>query len=259
MKRLLRSWYVSQLAKRDAAVGKYLGEERLLSILGPRPAWNAVEYPDQAFVADDLQGEAVVQELRDNAREAIGTDSKRPPTVILVLGATLFLVVDAIASIQLMILLGVQPAHRVILGAALACILVALTWGLRSVINQASSDAGLKMPVWTAFGIVGSYVLFLCAAAILRLNDVAVPEEGITITDWGGAILLILSTAGPAWLAEECLRALLVSYPVRRQRSVENRQLQIAEARLERAREYMNQFGSRLREWDIAYARCKAL
>ncbi len=259
LKRLFRSWRVKKLAKLDAAVGKYLGKERLGFMFGPRPVLDAIQYPDQVFVLDDLQkGEDVVQELHGSADEP-DSDSQLPPTGILILGVALFLFVDVIASNQLMILLGVQSTHRVILGTALACILVALTWGLRSVINQTSSEDGLKMPVWTAIAIVGAYALFLTAAAVLRLSDVAVPEEGTTFADWGGAILLVLATAGPAFLAEECLRALSVSYPRRRQRSEESRELRAAEARVEGAREYMQKVGGRQREWDREFAQFKAL
>lgn len=258
LRNLLRSWRLKKLAKRDAAVGKYLGEERLLSMLGPRPVWDPLQYSDQVFIVDDLQGEGVVQELRGDLHEA-DRDSQLPPIGILLLGVALFLLVDVIASIQLMILLGVQSTHRVVMGTALACILVSLTWGLRSVINQTSSEDGLKMPVWTAIAIVGAYALFLAAAAVLRLSDVEVPDEGTTLADWGGAILLVLATAGPAWLVEECLRALSVAYPRRRQRSVENRQLQAVEARVEGAREYVRQVGGGQREWDHEFSRFKAL
>ena len=55
LKRLLRSWRLKELAKRDAAVGKYLGKERLGSMFGPRPVLDAIQYPDQLFVVDDLQ------------------------------------------------------------------------------------------------------------------------------------------------------------------------------------------------------------
>ncbi len=258
-KSFLRPWRVKSLAKRDARVRRDMGEERLGFIVGPRPVWDAVQYSDQLFVVDDLQkGESVVQELQGDVKNA-DRDAQLPPIGVLILGAAVFLFFDVIASIQLMILLGVQSAHRVILGIALACILVALTWGLRSVINQTSSDEGLKMPVWTVLVIVGAYSLFVVAAAVLRISDVAVPEEGTTLADWGGAILLVLATAGPAFLAESCLRALSVSYSRRRWQNMENRQLRAAQARVEEAREYVRQVGIRQREWDQEYSRFKAL
>lgn len=249
---IVRSWRIKRLATQDASTATYLGDKRLIATLGPRPAWNVVEYADHGFLADDLRSQYVVEELRSNSR-TMTSQRQFPPFTLVLLGGLLCLFVDIVASIQLLSILGIPQAHRPLLGTALALVLIMLTWLLQSVLETPQLYRGVKV------GIVTAYFLFLCSAASVRIADLSLAGEGTSFADWGGTILLVFAIAGPAWFAERCLRQLVKVYPREATRTLNNHDLNAAENRLQRARSQLATMGGRQRQWDNDFAQLKSL
>ena len=51
-----------KFAKKDAESGQEQGHDRVVSLMGPRPEFDTEKFPQQGFLADDLQKEPMLKE-----------------------------------------------------------------------------------------------------------------------------------------------------------------------------------------------------
>lgn len=250
---LLLRWHARQDAKKDARAGTDQGRRLAVARLGARPEFNPTGYQDHGFLAEALQQEQRLEELRDIKFGVHDTDPNRPiaPAPILFIGLVFFGFVEVVAATRLMVLLGAGPQDRLVLGLALASILVALSYCVHNVLDR--SLRGAK-----AVGVVISYGLFLTATALLRLSDITVPGDGPTLVDVMSSIILIMSAAGPAVMVEVCLRALRNSAPNRQYQKRIRQQLRSTERGFRHAWNDLAQVGREQREWDQKHSQYMA-
>lgn len=254
MMTILRTRRIQAQGKRDGEHGTNLREQRILAELGARPDFNVEAYPDQALLLVKLKDQERLTELQNPFlhQSPDGPSDELPPLSVMMVGLVLFGLADVAAATRLMYLLGLQNPDRTILGIAMACILIALTSGFRKVIKG-------TMGVFSGIAVGLSYMLVLVSIGILRLSDLAVSTEVLTVYDFGGAVLLVLSAAGPAWLSDICLQGILESSPDRRHRKHLVRELKTTEREVTQAQRELSKIGLKQREYDQTRARIEAV
>ena len=249
---MLGDWLIARHARRDARLGVHLGGKRVVARLAPRPEFDPAKFADHGLLADNLQNERRIEELQEIAAPLNGSGSSGViPAPLLLAGLIVFGVADVAASIRLMVLLGAPPHDRLVLGIALACMLVALTYGVRE------SVAG-KLTGYPALAVITTYVLFLLSAAAVRLTDLA-PAEVFGLWSIVSSLLLVLTAAGPAAMCEICFRALVEAAPDRAFRRRASLRLRMTERGFNRAQRDVAGVGQRQRSWDAEHSRQMAL
>lgn len=250
---LLQLFRIRRQARQDAKVGVYQCEQRIVSLTGPRGVSDTEQYPDQGFLLDDLKEQDLVREHDESMFMGGDEDAASPPRIILAGGLLFFLAVGAVACMQLMAILGWSSGHRVVLGAALECLLITLT----ASVHRIASDG--RTITWTSATALLLYVAFLISAAAVRLSDVVASNGTVTFLDWAAAALLVFVTAGPAWLAEGCLGLLFRGAPAARRNRVLNAQRRRSERHASRAKNQISRRGIRQRRWDEDFTHLKSL
>lgn len=104
-----------RIGEEDGIVGVYLCDERVEGKLGPRPVLDPALYHHQA-------GLLATESKRELIAEPDQTSSVPAAIRVIVFG-----VVEILAAIQVVALLGATGAARVVLGLGLAAVLIQLT------------------------------------------------------------------------------------------------------------------------------------
>ncbi len=249
----LRAWKAKRFAEADADAGVYQPEERIRRLIGGPEVFDTESYPHHGLIADDLRRERLAEEYQPESLGGSPNISTQPPALVLRLGAGFFIGIGAVAMSQLVGIQGWSPVETLALGATLECSLVVLTREVRKALSDETKEK------WAAAGVVLIYLLFLVVTAVVRLSEIS-PQDGQPgLFEWASAVLLVFVAAGPAWLADGCLRALKDSAPHRRNETHASNQLKMNRHRVQAAKKELYQRGVRKEAQDMEKARLTAI
>ncbi len=227
-------------AEQDAEIGNEAIELRTIEMIGPRPAFDPEKNFAHRSVAFDLVNTAKQDELRPQVVAVREELTRHPSPRHLLLGIVGLLLVEALAGIGVFREEGFPNPDRTIFGLMLAVGIVALTW---LSVRLGTKKPGIRRSPWFYF-VVAAYGIVVLSVAFLRT------EGGGEDPSLPLAVLMVLLTAGTAWLIEYLIR---LGAPAREQtrrlRRLE-KELQIAEQPFLRAKATIEAIGWETERWE---------
>lgn len=107
--------------------------------------------------------------------------------------------------------------------------------------------------------IVLAIILFVAAAAAVRVADLSAQPGQLALVDWAGMALLVFAMLGTAVGAERCYSKLEEDSPRFRSQAASQRRLESAQERLMIAQHQISSIAEEQREWDEKAGQLKAV
>jgi hypothetical protein len=246
---LLDESQVFALAHHDAMRGVFQAEERIDSILGPRPVFDPVHNHEHGKHAKVLNQRHALGEQREETKrleEAARAKAGEPVWSLVGKGAVGF-IFEALAGILTMYSAGVPFPEDVLFGLALAGLIFAL-------VRYTSQGRG-----WVRWVAIALLVLVAIAITAVRLDEVGVADGSSPILHFAIPILLLLTTFGIALISEPAIRKLAFLYPDWKKAHESTKKLRGAEAADQAAQVFVDNISRDQIAWDEAWKRGVAL
>ncbi len=227
---------VRDLARQHADTGVWLLQEVLDVEIGRRPAWAPTTDPRHSKALDAIGQESVLEEHMASLREQNERISEvGEPVSFLIAKAAGLGIIEVLGCTALMTSLGYPRPENLFFGVAAAAGIFALV-GL----------SHRRRDPWKYAGIVA---LGLIAFTIsrLRIDDVAEGGEG---GQWALAVITLLASIGPAFLAEPVLRKLVALFPDLSRRRHTRREKRALQTRITDAQDLRDRVAEEQIQWD---------
>lgn len=197
---------MERFAREDAAleIGIEAVEERIVSLLGPRPELRLRDNTRHAQRAAGLKKSALLSEVRDDLHARRGTAERHVAPWLLVSGLVTAVLAEAVGLIWMLSGLGVGELERLLLGVFTAAALTLLTSLLgdsarRAEAGEAAGPGERRRFRWFLL----LYGVLVVALAIARF-DAQSEELGLS-GQFSAAVLMGFACIGPSWAAERLL------------------------------------------------------
>lgn len=224
-------WTTQANARKDAKVGVDSCDDFVGSVLGERPVFNP-SLPDHAKMDADLKldttgHEAELQRLEDEV-------TQHPSRLLTGWGLAGCYAAEALACVSLMKSLGFQNPEKTVIGLMFAACVFWLT-------TKAAEATGRGR--YFVYVVYAALVLAVAAARWAQMSD---PSA----VGWAGAVVMMLATVGPAWLAEKLWKLRLPVAQLAKQIRNVRRRLSEMKQRRENAQRFVDRLTEAQRRWD---------
>lgn len=234
------------------------GRERfLLEHLGPEPvAFDPAGNEEHAQVARDLALEPEIRELEDDERRAENLVPSLGTPTGHAIGIALIALIELWGSMLVVRSMGVPPAYRVLvaLGLTLAILYLTHKTAESSALPPNASAAAKVLHALKRLVIPIVYLLVVVAIAAARTGA----EEGGESLSLSEGIIMVVTTAGPAWLAAHLEARRAPAAELARRLSTIRKQLKPLRTRYEAARKYVRDLERARASWRDQFARLDA-
>jgi hypothetical protein len=259
----LRTLLVRSGARDDARLGLNSEDDRNLAARGPRPVLDPVGNPEHATYVSTLAEKGKLEELREDIGKAEDALAHHASPLFLNVCLLIAVAVEFVGASLLLRVLGVAPGERLPLSLALAIALI----GVTAVISSRAASAPVSgAPLsWTGRlkRILGTsalslvYAAFIGAITIVRVTGTT-DEDASQVEILAQSLLLLATSAGPAWAAEWAMRKRAPGVLLRKHLQTLRRRLSAGERAHARAQKAVHEISRRGVQWDIEAARERA-
>jgi hypothetical protein len=257
MKNLFDRLFANWNANRDA--GKAVdGRERfLLERLGPEPvAFDPAGNEEHAQVARDLALEPEIRELEDDIRRAEDLEPSLGTPTGYAIGIAVIAAIELWGSVLVARSIGVPSEYRVLfaLGLTLAILYLTHRTAESSALPPNASTAAKVLHGAKRLLTPAVYTLVVFAIAAARSGA----EEGGESLNFAESVIMVTTTAGPAWLAAHLETRRAPAAELARRLTALRKRLAPLRARYEAARAFVRNLERARAGWRDQFARLDA-
>ncbi len=191
--------FIRETARRHAEAGTWLLVYVINAVNGKRPEWSPITDARHSAAADAIGQVSSLEEHKASLRQQNEEISLiGEPPALLIIKANLFGAIEVLGCTMLMTAFGYPRPENIFFGVAAAAGIFALV--------------GLSRRARDPWKYAGLAALALIAVTIsrMRMDDVQSDADG---AHWALAIITLLASLGPAFLAEPVLRKLVALFP----------------------------------------------
>lgn len=264
--RITRRLTIIHGAQADASAGQPAVDDRIMSVLGRRPALDPTGNAEHGELVRVLADGAAAEDLREDITRAEDDLARHPSPRLCTGGIVVTFFFEVMGSILVARVLPVEPIERLAYGVALAFTLIAIT-------AATAHRAAAKAPVEGTLGVrivavaqrsmltvvvLVAYTLLIFAVAAVRIQT-AIEDDVPLFAAVAEAVIMIALSAGPPWVTEWLVRKRRPGAAIHEQVKLFRKRLRGALRVRATARAKVDGLARRSTAWDSEAAELRAL